>query len=69
MEFWRHGCGARRTSDQMEQVQSALTRVRILLNHQHVSDIVGQTKTTIDFSDVLANQRVALVRLSAKSSS
>jgi hypothetical protein len=64
-DFWAHEFGAKRERDQQEQIQSALTRVRTLLNHQYVRDIVGQRQTTIDFAQIMEEKRILLVKLSA----
>jgi hypothetical protein len=64
-DFWEYEFGEKRERDQQEQVQAALTRVRTLLNHQYVSDIVGQRATTVNLSEIMEKKRVLLVKLSA----
>jgi hypothetical protein len=64
-DFWQYEFEAKRERDQQEQVQAALIRVRTLLNHQYVRDIVGQLKTTVDFSQIMQKKQILLIKLSA----
>ena len=51
--------------NQQERFEAALTRVNTLLGHEDVIHILGQQRTTIDFSKILDEQRIVLFRLSA----
>lgn len=64
-DFWKYEFFQRRQRDQQERVDAALTRVTTLLTHTDIRHIIGQQKTTIDFADILANQKILLVKLAA----
>ena len=59
-DFWHD----RHNGFQPEQAQPAITRLRMLLGNRYVRDIVGQTKTTIDFAEEIHSlDYLTLVRL------
>jgi hypothetical protein len=64
-DFWHYEFGAKRERDQEALVQAALTRVRTLLAHRYVRDIVGQKTTTINFAELMEMRAIILVNLPA----
>lgn len=50
---------------QEDQIQAAETRLETLLAHSYVYDILAQAESTIDFSAILEQRKIVLVRLSA----
>jgi hypothetical protein len=58
VDFWKYHFHPR-------QAESALTRMTTLLGHDAVRHIVGQRETTLDFSRVMEERRIVLVKLPA----
>lgn len=66
--YWSKTFAAKSKRDQDLQMEAAQTRVEIMLGHQHVRDILGQSETTINFVDILGQKKVLLLKLSASMS-
>jgi len=64
-DFWRYEFLSRREQDQQERADAALTRINTLLTHPYVRHIIGQKRTTIDFSQVLSLNNIVLFKLSS----
>lgn len=63
-DYWRLTFASKSKHDQNEQMEAAQTRAAIMLAHEYILDIVGQTETTIDFTRILSENKIVLVRLS-----
>jgi hypothetical protein len=64
-DYWLKTFPAKSTRDQDLQMEAAQTRAEIMLGHPYVADIVGQTKTTLDFQKLMDERHVIFVRLSS----
>src|SRR5215213_9561963 len=58
VDFWRN-------EFQLDQAQAALVRVRSLLSSPYVKYIIGQQRTTLNFSDIIENKKILFAKLSA----
>ena len=67
VDFWKYEFFERRERDQQERVDAALTRVTTLLTHPYIRHIIGQRKTTVDFTAILKPPipTILLIKLSA----
>jgi hypothetical protein len=65
VDFWKYEFFERRERDQQERVDAALTRITTLLTHPYVRHIIGQKKTTVDFSEHLKSQSILLFKIPA----
>jgi hypothetical protein len=65
VDFWRNHFSAKRERKEQERVDAAITRITTLLTHAFVRHIIGQRETTIDFTKVIEERRIVLVRVSA----
>jgi type IV secretory pathway TraG/TraD family ATPase VirD4 len=65
VDFWKYEFFERREPDQQARADAALTRITTLLTHPYVRHIIGQKKTTVDFSEYMKSNPILLFKLSA----
>src|SRR3954447_15928720 len=64
--FWREEFEKKSSIlDRERLIGPALSRIDALLGHLYVRDIVGQAKTTVDFSSLIDNQRIIFLKIPA----
>jgi hypothetical protein len=63
-DYWTKTFTAKSKHDRDEQMEAAQTRAEIMLAHPIVRDVVGQTKTTIDFNKIMEERKTVLIKLS-----
>jgi hypothetical protein len=64
-DYWEYEFAQQRARDQEFKTDPTRTRLYSLLGHEYVRDIIGQTKTTLDFSAIMRENKVVLLRLPA----
>ena len=62
-DYWNLTFASKTRRDQDEQLQAAQSRAETLLANQYVADILGQTESTLDFSHLIAEKKIILVKL------
>jgi hypothetical protein len=65
-DFWEHDFATLPSKDQRQETQSTLNRVNSFLRQQLVRNIIGQSRTTIDFRSVMDERKILLVRLNVR---
>lgn len=63
--FWQDQFAKLRSGEQGREIQAALTRVDQLLADPYVRHVIGQKKTTLDFSHLMKNRKIVLVSFPA----
>lgn len=63
-DYWNLTFDSKSKRLQEEQLVAAETRAHNMLTIPYVSDIVGQSRSTIDFAELIAAKRIILVNLS-----
>src|SRR4051794_14317905 len=57
--FWKHRFeSGRRERLESQQIDAALTRINTLLGHPYVRNIIGQSKTTLNFKNVIEQKKL-----------
>jgi hypothetical protein len=64
-DFWQYEFAQQRARDQEDKTDPTRTRLYILLAHEYVRDIIGQVKTTLDFSTIMQENKIVLLKLPA----
>lgn len=62
-DFWEYEFAQQRARDQEFKTDPTRTRLYILLAHEYVRDIIGQAKTTLDFSAFMRENKIVLLKL------
>ncbi len=68
-EFWAQAFDRLTKHDREEQVESTLTRLNAVLGHPIVKHIVGQTRNTLDFADIMnagESNKIVLLKMSRR---
>ena len=65
-DFWEHDFATLPSKDQRQEIQSTLNRVNSFLRQQLVRNIIGQSRTTIDFRSIMDERKILLVRLNVR---
>src|SRR5437588_9101993 len=65
-DYWQQEYDTLPPRDQRVEIQSTLTRVNSFLRQQLVRNIIGQSRTTIDFRSIMDERKILLVRLSVR---
>src|SRR5205823_6024639 len=63
-EFWLERFERLSKKDREEQVESTLNRLNAVLGHPLVKNIVGQTQSTINFSEIMQSNSIVLLKMS-----
>lgn len=63
-DFWLKTFADKDRRDQDAQMEAAQTRAEIMLGHPYVRDIVGKSKTTVDFASLIKKSALVFVKLS-----
>src|SRR5207244_1129057 len=63
--FWK-AYDALRPTERMDRSESTLDRIDALINNEILYPIVGQSKTTIDFAQIMNTGKILLVKLPGK---
>jgi hypothetical protein len=64
-DFWEYEFAQQRARDQEDKTDPTRTRLYILLAHEYVRDIIGQAQSTIDFSTIMRENKIVLLKLPA----
>src|ERR671915_1606825 len=64
-DFWQYEFAQQRARDQEDKTDPTRTRLYILLAHEYIRDIIGQVKTTLDFSAIMRENKIVLLKLPA----
>src|SRR5918997_2785656 len=64
-DFWQYEFAQQRARDQEDKTDPTRTRLYILLAHEYIRDIIGQVKTTLDFSTIMRENKIVLLKLPA----
>src|ERR671915_2154838 len=64
-DFWQYEFAQQRARDQEDKTDPTRTRLYILLAHEYVRDIIGQAQSTIDFSTIMRENKIVLLKLPA----
>jgi len=65
LDFWQEEFESLRQDTQREETASTRRRINLFRSHEYVKHIVGQSKSTLDFADIMDNGRILFVKFSA----
>jgi hypothetical protein len=64
LDFWREEFELLRADTQREETASTRRRINLFRTHEYVKHIVGQSRTTVNFTDIMDNGKILFVKLS-----
>ena len=65
LDFWHEEFESLRQDTQREETASTRRRINLFRSHEYVKHIVGQSKTTVDFTDIMDSGKILFVKFSA----
>jgi type IV secretory pathway TraG/TraD family ATPase VirD4 len=65
LDFWQEEFELLRADTQREETASTRRRINLFRTHEYVKHIVGQSTTTIDFTDIMDSGKILFVKLSS----